>query len=619
MNIRAVLFLVALAAGCSGPLGHAVGGSGGGAPANFAFVGLEGATRHIYLMNVDASGIGSNPTRLTADTGSEYDVFWSPDGTRLVYARDFNGAGIYVINADGSGEQRLSPTPGFDTTPYWSPDGTRIVYVHLLQPPQPNGPPPMTDIRIMNADGTDDHTILANTRFSVEPQWSVNDQIVFMSLMNGGKLDIYTMNPDGTGLQRLTNNGANNADPAWSPDGAKLSFGSDREGADNVNIYTMNADGSNVVQLTHFEFPEQASDTNWASDGKKIAFEYDLGGQKQSLPNAYAEVWTMNADGSGQASTGVQCSDAGCNPRWQPNAGLPPQASQPSAAALAGTIRNGRVACAGPDSNGVMQIFSYAPDGTDRKQLTHDGASQYPSWSPDGTQILFSSTRTGPVPQIWIMAEDGSDQHEISSTAPGGITPFMSPDGQQIAFSGIQPGAGHPEIWVMDATGAHSRRLTFTPAVPAGEQTGSVHPTWSPDGSHLVYASAASGQWQIWVMNADGSQQTQLTHGNGADFPDSNVPDWSPDGTQIVFWSGFEARYGDVWVMNADGSHPRQITQTPAPLSSDNPHWSADGTKILFTSNRSGSSVDEWVVEATGGDPSLFASGMTWGTWQPLR
>ncbi|MGH7728264.1 MAG: hypothetical protein ACREM2_05690 [Vulcanimicrobiaceae bacterium] len=279
-------------------------------------------------MNLDAAEIGSNPTRLTADPESEYNVAWSPDGKRLVYARDSGGAGIYVINADGTGEQRLSPTPGSDTTPSWSPDGTKIVYVHLLQaPPTPGGPaqsPPMTDIRIMNADGTDDHAILANTLFSVEPWWSVNNRIVFMSLMktgagagSGAGLEVYVMNSDGTGLHRLTS-GANNADPRWSPDGSKISFGSDREGGNNVNLYRMNADGSNVVQLTHFVFPEQASDSDWSSDGKKIAFEYDLGGQKQSLPNAYAAVWTMNPDGSDQQSTTVRCSDAACNPRWQP-------------------------------------------------------------------------------------------------------------------------------------------------------------------------------------------------------------------------------------------------------------------------------------------------------------
>lgn len=291
----------------------------------------------------------------------------------------------------------------------------------------------------------------------------------------------------------------------------------------------------------------------------------------------------------------------------------------PSATASSGKIRNGRVACAGPDSRGAMQIFSYALDGSDRQQLTHDGANQYPSWSPDGTQILFSSTRSGQLPRIWIMAADGSHQHEIASTATAGITPFMSPDDHRIAFSGIQPEVGHPEIWVMDATGAHPQRLTFTPVAPEGQlMTGSVHATWSPDGNHLVYASTASGQTQIWVMNADGRQQTQLTNGNGPHSPDSNVPDWSRNGSKIVFWSGFERQYGDVWAMDANGRNKRQITETPAPLNSDNPHWSADGTKILFTSNRSGSSIDVWVVEATGGDPHLFASGMDWCTWQPL-
>ena len=77
------------------------------------------------------------------------------------------------------------------------------------------------------------------------------------------------MNSDGTGLRRLTF-GANNGDPAWSPDGAKISFGSDREGGNKLNIFAMNADGGNVVQLTHFDVPCEAGDTNWSPDGIKI-------------------------------------------------------------------------------------------------------------------------------------------------------------------------------------------------------------------------------------------------------------------------------------------------------------------------------------------------------------
>jgi Tol biopolymer transport system component len=279
-----------------------------------AFVAQQNAINYIYLMDIDASGLGANPVRLTSDAEEENYPSWSPDGERLAYQRGYNGSAIYVINADGSGEQRLSPTPGFDVTPSWSPDGSQIVFARLYEAPAPNMPP-MTDIRIMNVDGTGDRSILTNTLFSVEPRWSVNNQVVFMSLMNSSDLEIYVMNIDSSGLRQLTDTG-NNGDPVWSPEGTRITFGSDREGGNKVNIFAMNADGSQLEQLTHFNVPDEAGDTNWSSDGLKIAFEWDIDGMEQSDPNAYAEVWTMNPDGSGEMSTGVQCSGVGCAPRW---------------------------------------------------------------------------------------------------------------------------------------------------------------------------------------------------------------------------------------------------------------------------------------------------------------
>ncbi len=163
-----------------------------GKVSRMAFVRQESSVNHIYLMEVDTAGVGFHPTRLTADGEAENYPSWSPDGKRLLYQRDLNGSAIYVIDADGTDQRRLSPTPGFDVTPTWSPDGTRVLYARLSAPPQPNQPP-MTDIRVMNADGTGDHAILANTLFSVEPRWSVNNQVVFMSLMGGSDLDIYVM------------------------------------------------------------------------------------------------------------------------------------------------------------------------------------------------------------------------------------------------------------------------------------------------------------------------------------------------------------------------------------------------------------------------------------------
>jgi Tol biopolymer transport system component len=177
--------------------------------------------------------------------------------------------------------------------------------------------PPVTEIHIADANGCNDQVILTGT-FSVEPRWSVKDRIVFMSLMNGSALDAYTMNTKGQDLLRLTNNQGNTGDPVWSPDGSKISFGSDREGGGKLNIFVMSADGSNPVQLTHVDVPYETGDTHWSSDGSTIAFEYDTNGMKQSDPTALAEVWTMNADGSGQLSTGQRCSGVGCSPRFAP-------------------------------------------------------------------------------------------------------------------------------------------------------------------------------------------------------------------------------------------------------------------------------------------------------------
>ncbi|MCH8284428.1 MAG: PD40 domain-containing protein [Chloroflexi bacterium] len=303
-----------------------------------------------------------------------------------------------------------------------------------------------------------------------------------------------------------------------------------------------------------------------------------------------------------------------------PTATPPPTATvPPTEGASSKSYRNGRIACSERIVGGRQStIFTYAPDGSDRRALTTSGYNIMPSWSWDGRRILFSSNLGGAAVEIWVMDADGGNKRQLTFDTPGGsFTPVESPDGTRIAYSSMRRSVGHPEVWVMDAGGSNQRRLTTTAVAPGQENVWSLHPSWSPDGKRLAYASTSSGRTQIWVMNADGSGQRQLTHGLGPSYPDANVPTWSIDGSRIAFWSGFERRFGEVWTMDPDGSDPRRVTDTPDPRNSDDPHWSPDGSMIVFGRGQGGDRA-MYVAPSGGGEPVLFATGVHWCDWQPV-
>ena len=282
-------------------------------------------------------------------------------------------------------------------------------------------------------------------------------------------------------------------------------------------------------------------------------------------------------------------------------------------------FRNGRVVCSERIVGGVeSQIFSYAADGGDRQQLTSAGYNIMPSWSRDGTRILFTSNLGGGAMEIWLMDPDSGNKRQLTfGTRGGNFTPVESPDGSYIAFSGLRTDIGHPEVWVMNSDGSNPRRLTRTIAHPGQQNIWSLHPSWSPDGSKIAYASTSSGTTQIWIVNSDGSSPEQLTDGLGPEYPHANVPNWSLDGKRLTFWAGFERQYGEVWTINPDGSDVQRVTDTPDPTNSDDPHWSPDGEKIIFGRGMQGDRA-MWTTNAKGGEATPFASGVHWCSWQPI-
>ena len=111
----------------------------------------------------------------------------------------------------------------------------------------------------------------------------------------------------------------------------------------------------------------------------------------------------------------------------------------------------------------------------------------------------------------------------VVSTRKPGPSPLVNCT--RFVYASLQNEVGHPEVWVMNADGSDQTRLTFTPPSPSGPTWG-IHASWAPDGERMVFASTSSGSSQIWMMNADGSNPVQLTNGNGPGFPNcSSNPD----------------------------------------------------------------------------------------------
>ena len=137
---------------------------------------------------------------------------------------------------------------------------------------------------------------------------------------------------------------------------------------------------------------------------------------------------------------------------------------------------------------------------------------EYPATFPDGRLVVKGCSPTGDC-GLYVMGATGGGEKKISSEYSD-TAPAVSPDGSKIAVMSSARGATNWEIWVMNADGSNPQRLTNN-----GSNEGL--PTWSPDGKSIAYVSDQGGSWSVWVMNADGSNQRKLFSMNGS--PDGKV------------------------------------------------------------------------------------------------
>ena len=212
----------------------------------------------------------------------------------------------------------------------------------------------------------------------------------------------------------------------------------------------------------------------------------------------------------------------------------------------------------------------------------------------------------------------------LASVVALSLTPLMVAIDAQARIAFMSDRDGNWEIYVMDADGGNPRRLT-------NNRHADLSPSWSPDGKRIVFCSDRDGHphhipgWftsEIYMMDADGGNQQKLTNNPS----DDRSPSWSPDGTRIAFMSRRDGN-NEIYVMDADGGNQQKLTNNPDPNGHPNdeyPSWSPDGAHIVFSARRKGhfkrnlnTTYEIYVMDADGGNEQRLTENRK-NDWHPV-
>jgi Tol biopolymer transport system component/predicted Ser/Thr protein kinase len=406
--------------------------------------------------------------------------------------------------------------------------------------------------------------------------------------------------------------------PSFSPDGKQVVFSWNSEKQDNYDIYVKLVGPGRWLRLT--TDPAQDTAPAWSPDGASIAFVRLGGGKaKHILIPALGGAERELAEFFGPTlvlENNIPTTNWSPDGRWLVAAGKD-SAEKPTALWLVSKESGEKRQLTSPPADKVGDFFgSFSPDGRtlgfvrftanltgdlyvlplegnfnakgEPRRLTNDNRNFYGlTFTEDSRAVVFSSNRGGTT-ALWRVEVSGSPEVRPLSVGENGVFPSISRQGRRMVYN---QSINDSNIWrvnIFDPRESPSQLIASTRV--------DANPQYSPDGKKIVFYSNRSGNIELWLCEADGSEPAQLVS-----MGFSASARWSPDSQHIAFDSNVTGT-PQVYVVSARGGRPERITNNTA--NEARPSWSHDGSWIYFQSNRSGGnqSFQIWKVPSGGGD-----------------
>jgi TolB protein len=255
-----------------------------------------------------------------------------------------------------------------------------------------------------------------------------------------------------------------------------------------------------------------------------------------------------------------------------------------------------------------VKVQTIGDGGFEQHTFAEEGYDSNVSVDPTGKWLVFASTRHSEHAGIYMQRVNGTSVTRLTSDDSDNAFPTFSPDGKQIAYCSTRSGVWN--IYVMDTDGRNSVQVTST-------NNQCMHPSFSPDGGRLVYSElgARSNQWEMWTVNLSSGEKRQIGYGL--------FPNWSParDVDRIAFQRARErgSRWFSLWTLDLIEGEGRRVTEVSVSSNAAivSPAWSPDGKRLVFATildparsngHRRGEQ-DIWSINADGGDRRRLTDG----------